>query len=236
MEDYLDDIIVTGVSQHLETLELVLRRLAEVSLRLKRNKCTFMAGEVIYLGHKIYQHGLHPAADKVEAIKKTIGALKLLWQISSGSVDAFGHTAQVATCKDTVWSWGSAQRQSFMRAKELLLSADVLVHYDPNKRIILQCDASSYGVGAVLSHIMDDGSEHPVGFASRTLNAAERNYSQLDKEAAAIMFVVKKFHKQIYGRRFKIITDHQPLVSLFSDLKQVPTTASPRIQRWAVIL
>ena len=72
---------------------------------------------------------------------------------------------------------------------------------------------------------MDDGSERPVGFASRTLNAAEKNYSQSDKEAAAIMFALKKFHKQLYGRRFEVITDHQPLVSLFCDLKQVQTVS-----------
>ena len=76
----------------------------------------------------------------------------------------------------------------------------------------------------------------PCRFASRTLNAAEKNYSQLDKEAAAIMFALKKFHKQLYSRHFEIITDHQPLVSLFSDLKQVPITASARIQRHAITL
>ena len=116
-----------------------------------------------------------------------------------------------------------------MNAKELLLSVNVLVHYDTSKRIVLQCDASNDGLGTVLSHIMDDGSEPPVGFASRTLNSAEKNYS------AATMFGLRKFHKQIHGRHFEIITDHQPLVSLFSDLKQVPTTASLRIQRWAVM-
>ena len=127
--------------------------------------------------------------------------------------------------------WGPPQPRSFQRAKELLLSAEVLAHYDPNKPILLQCDASNYGLGAVLSHIMEDGTERPVGFASRTLNAAERNYLQLDKEGAAIMFTLTKFHKQIYGHCFVIMTDHKPLVSLFGEPKQVPVTASPRIQR-----
>ena len=90
--------------------------------------------------------------------------------------------------------------------------------------------------GVVLSHVMEVGTERPMGFASRTLNAAEKNYSQLDKEGAAVMFALKKFHKHLYGRSFEIITDHKPLVSLFAELKQVPTTASPRIQRWAVTL
>ena len=83
---------------------------------------------------------------------------------------------------------------------------------------------------------MEDCIERPVRFASRTLNAAEKNYSQLDKEGTAVMFALKKFHKHQYGRSFEIITDHKPLVSFFGELKQVPTTASPRIQRWAVTL
>ena len=110
----------------------------------------------------------------------------------------------------------------------------MLAHYDPNKPILLQCDASNYGLGAVLSHIMEGGTERPVGLESRTFNAAEINYSQLDKEGAAIMFALNTFHKQIYGRCFVIMTDHKPLVSLFGELKHVPVT-SPRVQqKWAI--
>ena len=112
----------------------------------------------------------------------------------------------------------------------------MLAHYDPNKPILLQCDASKCGLGAVLSHIIEDRTERPAGFASKTHNAADINYSQLDKEGAAIMFALKKFHKQIYGRCFVTMTDHKPLVSLFSELKQVPVTASQRVQRWAITL
>ena len=85
----------------------------------------------------------------------------------------------------------------------------MLAYYDPSKRILLQCDASNYELEVVLSHVMEDGTERLLGFASRTLNAAEKNYSQLDKEGAAVMFALKKFHKHLYGRSFEIITDHK---------------------------
>ena len=67
---YLDDIILTGATkaQHLETQDIVSGRLEEAGLRLKINKCTFLKDEVVYLGHRIDQHGLHPVQDKVEAI------------------------------------------------------------------------------------------------------------------------------------------------------------------------
>ena len=83
-------------------------------------------------------------------------------------------------------------------AKELLRKAPVLTHYDVNKPILLTCDALSYGVGAVLAHQTED-KEQPVVFQSRTMALAEKNYSQVEKEALAMICGVHKFHKYLWG-------------------------------------
>ena len=112
----------------------------------------------------------------------------------------------------------------------------MLVHYDPDLPLKLHCDASAYGVGAVLSHVFPNGDERPVAYASRTLTQSERGYAQLEKEALSLVYGVKKFHLFLYGRRFTLITDHKPLVTILGPKKGIPTLAAARLQRWALVL
>ena len=93
--------------------------------------------------------------------------------------------------QSTAWHWNTEQQEAFDKSKKLLSSSQLLVHFNPELEIILACDASDYGIGAVLSHCMPDGSEMPIGFVSRTLTKAEKNYSQLEKEGYP--------HIQFYG-------------------------------------
>ena len=113
------------------------------------------------------------------------------------------------------------EQRAFQNSNKLLLSSQVLVHYDPSLEVILACDASSYGVGAVLSHRIADSSERPVAFASRTLSAAEQRYSQIEKEGLACVFGVKRFHLYLYGQRFTLITDHKPLLQVFDPHRSI---------------
>ena len=106
------------------------------------------------------------------------------------------------------------------------MSSQLLVHFDPTKELILACDAFEYGIGAVLAHRMPDNSEKPIGYVSRTLSTAEKNYSEMKKEALACVFGVKRFHSYLLGHPFTLVTDHKPLLSLLNGKKAVSALAS----------
>ncbi|CAC5371000.1 unnamed protein product [Mytilus coruscus] len=200
----VDDILITGKTreEHLNTLSEVLSRLKRIGIRLKKKKCVFMAEEVVYLGFKINKHGIYPVESKVEAIDKApsptnVTELKAYLGILNyynrflPNLSHLLKQLHVLLQKDTQWSWGKEQEKTFIESKQLLKSASVLVHFDPKKTLILACDSSPYGVGAVLSHKMDDGSDKPIAYTSRTLTSAEKNYSVLEKESLAIIFGIK---------------------------------------------
>ena len=144
---------------------------------LKKSKCLFMALEVEYLGHKVNSEGIHPTADKVKAIqdvpqphnvtelKSFLGLLsyysKFLLNMSTTLSPLY-----VLLQKNRRWTWGKEQEEAFEQAKSFLQSDTLLVHYDPRKEITLACDASPYGLGAVILHRMEDGLEKPIAFIS----------------------------------------------------------------------
>ena len=246
---YLDDILVTGKTEteHLDNLGAVLRKLKSAGMRLKKEKCHFMMSEVEYLGHKLSSKGLQPADDKVKAISQApspinISQLKSFLGLVSYYSKFLPNTATTLAPlykllhKDTAWTWGREQQQAFELIKKQLISDPVLSHYSPDQKLLLSCDASSYGVGAVLSHLMEDGSEKPIAFASRSLSSAEKKYSQLDKEGLAIVFGATKFRQYLLGRHFTIFSDHKPLMYIFGDTTGIPSMASARVQRWALTL
>ena len=246
---YIDDILVTGTTQsdHLRNLEEVFQRLERHGFRLKKEKCTFLANSVEYLGHQIDCEGIRALPSKTEAIvnaptptnvhqlRSFLGLLNYYGKFIR-NLSTIIHPLNTLLQAKHTWKWTQECAKAFKKAKDQLTSAKVLVHYDPTLPIIMAADASAYGIGAVISHISPDGSEKPIAFASRTLTPSERNYAQLEKEALSLIFGVKKFHRYLYGRKFKLVTDHKPLTAILGPKKGIPSLAAARLQRWAILL
>ena len=246
---YIDDILVSGVNDedHLKNLDEVLKRVHQCGARVQLGKCAFMQDSVEYLGYQIDAEGVHPTQDKLEAIlnapvPNNVSELRSFL----GLLNYYGKfIPNLATMihplnnllKGTVkWSWTADCAQAFDATKRLLTSSKVLVHFNPKWPITLACDASCYGVGAVISHVLPDGSERPFAYSSRTLTQSEKNYAQIEREAVAIMHGIKKFHQYLYGRHFTLVTDNKPLTAIFGPKKAIPPLAAARLQRWAILL
>ncbi|XP_048579360.1 uncharacterized protein K02A2.6 [Nematostella vectensis] len=246
---YQDDILVTGrdSEEHLTNLEEVLRRLHANGLTAQREKCEFMQPSLKYLGHVIDKDGIHPTSDKVEAIKtapspQDVTQLRAFLGLVNYYQKFLPNLSQVLQPlhqllkKDTKWYWSAECQKAFTSVKSMITVDNVLVPYNPDLPIILDCDASAYGLGAVLSHQIPDGTERPIAFASRTMNSSEKNYAQIDKEALSIVFGVTRFHIYLYGRNFTLRTDHQPLMAILGPKRGIPPIAAMRMQRWATKL
>lgn len=146
------------------------------------------------------------------------------------------HPLNAMLHKKAKWKWSQECEKAFQEVRTQLLTPNVLTHYDPRLPVRLACDASLYGVGAVLSHMMPDGQERPIAFTSRTLSKSEQNYAQLEHETLGIIFGVRKFHTYLASRYFTLITDHCPLTTILHPSKAIPSMAAARLQRWALLL
>ena len=246
---YIDDILITGKDdeEHLHRLDLVLKSFKENGLTIKMSKCHFLQPSVQYLGKIISQEGIQPAKSKIEAILKVKPPCDIT-QLRS-FLGMVNHYSKFIRCladlsvplnnllkKDVAWEWTETHQSCFDKLKEALTTTTVLAHFDPKMPIGLACDASAVGIGAVIYHKYPDGSERPIAYASKTLSDSERNYSQIEREALSIVFGIKKFHQHLYGHKFSLLTDHKPLLAIFSPRKGIPAMAASRLQRWAILL
>ena len=246
---YLDDVLICGDSEdeHYRLLVQVLSKLQSAGLKLRLDKCTFSVPQVTYLGYLIDKNGIHPTKEKVHAIVQApaptnvtqlrayLGLLNFYRRFLPQAASMLEPLNKLLR-SSVPWTWGKDQADAFAASKEALLKSDALVHFDPQKPLVVVADSSAYGIGAVLCHLIDK-EERPICFASRTLSSAERNYAQLEKEALAIVFALRKFHYYLWGQaNFTLVTDHKPLLGLFSGTKGISPQASGRIQRWSLLL
>ena len=167
---YLDDILISAPSEqrHSEILNEVLKRLERYNVRVKGQKCEWHKPSVEYLGHIVDAEGIHPTAEKLEAIKQAPSPTNITELRSFlGLLNYYGkfipkisnllYPLNELLRKDVRWKWSDACETAFQQSKNQLMESTLLVHYDVKRELRLACDASPYGVGAVISHVMPDG-------------------------------------------------------------------------------
>lgn len=224
---YQDDLIVLGrnLTEHNKNLIEVLERLRKVNLKLNPSKCDFLKKELLYLGHIVSENGVLPDPEKIEVVKnypvpqnsgdvKRFVALANYYRKFIPNFAEIAYNLNVLCRKNKTFIWNDDCQKSFEALKKCMITPPVLQYPDfsSTNQFIVQTDASGYAIGAILSN----ADSRPVAYASRSLNKAERNYPTIEKELLAIVWAVKHFRPYLYGRTFKIITDHKPLVYLFS--------------------
>lgn len=244
----MDDVIVTGKDEeeHLQNLEKVFQRFQRYGLKVKVEKCSFMQTSVVYMGTCISAEGIHPTEDKVEAIRNAptpqdatelrswLGMLNFHAKFIPNLSSVIHPLNNLLGNK--AWQWTKECDVAFKKAKEAISSDRLLAYYDDSLPLLLAADASPYGIGAAIMQDHRDGSRRPIAYASRSLNKHEKGYGQLDKEALAIMFGLKRFRMYLYGRHFEILTDHKPLERILGPKTTIPVLATQRLQRWALLL
>ncbi|KAK7092164.1 hypothetical protein V1264_009758 [Littorina saxatilis] len=245
VHNFMDDILI-GTEEwktHLQALEAVFRRLEEAGLTARPTKCFVGFHELDYLGHRIGHGLMWPEAAKVEKIqaarrpetKKEVRAFLGLAGFYRRYVPNFAAIALPLTeltrkiCANKV-QWTELCEESFNSLRQILSQQPVICLPDLSQPFVLQTDASDIGLGAVLLQ-ESDGELKPVSFASRKLNAAERNYATVEKECLAIVWGIRKFEVYLYGHEFELQTDHQSLQHL-----QKTKTTNGRLMRWALLL
>ncbi|RLU19986.1 hypothetical protein DMN91_008545 [Ooceraea biroi] len=140
--------------------------------------------------------------------------------------------------KDVPFAWTSKRQRAFEDIKRVLLGPLLLTHYDPKQTLIVAADASSVGIGGALLQRAPDGKVKAVFHMSKALTETQQKYSQIEKEALALITAVERFRKFAYGRHFVLQTDHRPLLALFrtSNTKGLDTRTANRSKRWALRL
>lgn len=242
---YLDDLICISSNflEHLELLRKVHKALKAAGLTVNLKKCEFCKERLLYLGYVVDSQGLHTDPSKLETIKnfpqpKTVKQLRSFLGLCSyyrRFISKFADIAAPLTKLTggskkikTDLNWNEEAEKAFNTLKHCLITSPVLQCPDFSKAFFLHCDASSVGIGSVLSQEDDNGEQHPVAFYSRSLNNCERNYSTTERELLAILDSIEHFRPYIEGMKFTVITDHASLKWLLS-----LNNPSGRLARWA---
>ena len=233
-----DDMLIWGEkedgSDHDQALTEFFKTTRENNLKLNFDKIQYKTTSVSFFGETYTTDGHKPSDDKVKAIvemptPKDVAAIQTFMGMLQFSAKFSPRIAELSeplrqlTCKNVAWNWGPEHEFALKALKKEISSAPVLGYYDPTKELVLQTDASTKGLGAVL---LQEGK--PIYFASKSLTSSQKNYVAIELEALAVSWAMQKFHHYLYGKHFTLETDHKPLEAILNRSLQ---DAPKRMQR-----
>lgn len=235
---YFDDCLITGktYAEHDFKLMKFLQRAKEQNIRFNCEKIQYRQKEVKFLGQLVSKNATKVDPQRVRAIQ-AINEPKTKKQLQK-CLGTFNYVRkflpQMATIaaplyqllsKTISFQWLPVHAEAFSKLKEALTTAPVLATFDSSKSIVIQADASQYGLGCCL---LQNG--RPVALDSRILTETEKNYAQVEKEMLALCFAAQKFEKYIWGMPDVLFqTDHQPLIHIFK--KVISSITNNRLKK-----
>lgn len=241
---YLDDLLIVSedYETHLQILQQVAIQLTNFGLTINVRKSKFCFKELKYLGYIVGNGEIKTDPSKVEAIQsfpipKTPKQMRRFLGMCGWYrrfIPDFATYASALT--DTLKKSKSflitdEAVLSFNKLKEAMLSAPVLISPDYSKPFSIHCDASTVGIGSVLTQTDDEGHDRPIFYFSKKLNKHQRNYTVTELECLAVVESIKKFRPYIELQSFKVITDHHSLKWLMTQKE-----LDGRLARWSLKL
>ena len=224
---YLDDILVysENLEDHHKHVRMVLQKLIDNNLYAKLQKCEFDKSKVEFLGYILSGDGVETDPKKIKSVTewptptcvKDVQRFVGLCNYYRRFVKNFALIAKPLhnlTKKNIKFKWDNDCEQAFQKLKQCLSCSPILMHPNPQKPYILECDASNYAIGSILSQYDEDHKLHPVAYFSRSLSNTEINYSITEKELLAIKDSFSTWRHLLLGARHKITvyTDHRNLL------------------------
>lgn len=224
------DTLETALKDHDRALHAFLQRCQSTGIVLNPAKLVFKTTQTSFMGHILTDKGILPDPAKVQAITELpyptdVASVRRLCGLVNYLSRFIPHLADTAkplhdlTCKGIAFTWEAHHTEAVEKLRKDLSSAPLLAYFDNNAPVTIQCDASEFGLGAVL---LQRG--RPVAYASRAMTDPETRYAQIEKELLAVVFAMTRFDQMTYGRPVTVVSDHKPLAAIF----QKPLSKAPR--------
>ena len=228
---YIDDLVVASASheEHITDLRNVFSRLKKHNIKCRVNKLQIGSPKITYLGYDLsHEHGIQPGIIKTNAIRNwpppsDVSQVRQFLGLCSFFRRCVPNFASIAspltqlTRKDSPWKSGPLPPPAlaaFEALRTTLSNRPCLAPVNFKQEFILTCDASTSGLGAILSQRDINGIEHPCAYASRVLNTAERKLAPFHLEHLAMTWACRHFRPYLLGKHFTLRTDHKPLTAL----------------------